>query len=426
MNIPNLDSITIKDHFPKKITLDNNIPVYCFENKDMEVVYMKINFYNAGSVFQDKLCVANLTKSQLSQDTKKYSALDLSEQIDYYGIGMSQLCTNEMTVLNFSFLKKYQTQAIDIIEQMVLYPLFNSDKLDITIQNYKQNLLAKYQQSSFLAQKKLVSNLFGEENPYGKYAAVEDYDKVNTEDLKMFYNKRYTYNQCHIILAGNIDEEFVRLLGNVLGSSTWNKETADTTPNNIIIDKENYAKTIITDLPSAVQTSICMGKKFPTIDNEDFLPLKILNCLLGGYFNSRLMSNIREDKGYTYDISSFILPYTNVSMFLIATDVTKDKDERTIEEIFKEIKSLKEKKVDSTELTTVKNYLIGELLRMSDGVSDIAETYDYILKHNLPENYYSKLIETIKKTDSGDIMRLANKYFAKNDFIISLCKNNNK
>ncbi len=426
MNIPSIDSIRIKDYIPKKMTMDNNIPVYCFENNDMEVVYMKIDFYNAGSIFQDKPCVANLTKTQLSQDTQKYSALNLSEQIDYYGINMSQICSNERTVLNFSFLKKYQNQAIDIIEQMILYPLFNQDKLDITIQNSKQNLLIKYQQSSFLAHKKFISNLFGEKNPYGKYATVEDYDKVKSEDLQSFYNKRYTYNQCYIILAGNIDKEFINLLNDILGKNTWNTETADTTPNNITIDKENYSKTIITDLPTAVQSSICMGKKFPTIDNEDFFLLRILNCILGGYFNSRLMSNIREDKGFTYDIASYIVPYSKGSIFFIATDVTGDKDSQTIEEIFKEIKKLKEQKVDITELNTVKNYLMGEILRMTDGVSDIAETYDYILKYNLPQNHYSKLFETLKKTDSEDIIRLANKYFAKNDFIISLCKHNDK
>ena len=151
MNIPSFNNIEIKDYAPQKLFLDNNIPVYCFENKDMEVVFMKIVFYNAGTVFQDKFFVASLTKTQLAQDTKDFTALTLADAMDYYGVNFSATTSNERTVLNFSFLKQYQKEVLKLAGQIILYPLFNQDKLDITINNSKQEFLAKCQQTSFLA-----------------------------------------------------------------------------------------------------------------------------------------------------------------------------------------------------------------------------------------------------------------------------------
>lgn len=423
MNIPSFNNIEIKDYVPQKLFLDNNIPVYCFENKDMEVVFMKIVFYNAGTVFQDKFFVASLTKTQLAQDTKDFTALTLADAMDYYGVNFSATTSNERTVLNFSFLKQSQKEVLKLAGQIILYPLFNQDKLDITINNSKQEFLAKCQQTSFLAHREFMANLFGRQHPYGKYAALSDYDKVNSEDLKLFYKKRYTFNQCYVIIAGNTDTEFKNLLNETLGKENWNSQTADTAPNNISVNKNPEVKTVITPLESAVQASVCLGKFFPSIHHEDYIPLTVLNCIFGGYFNSRLMSNIREEKGYTYGVDSFIAPYFSGSVFMTVTDVTADKDSETVEEIFKEMKILRQEKVSDEELDTVKHYMMGEMLRSNDGVSEIAESFDQLVRFNLPQDYNSKSMQIVKNITADDIIRLANKYFAKDSFIISISKN---
>ena len=423
MNIPNFDSIKIKDYVPQKRALQNSIPVYLFENKDMEVIFMKIVFPNAGTINQDKFFVASLTKTQLNADTKDYTALALSDAIDYYGLNFSASTSNERTILNFSFLKQYQSEVLKLIEQMVLYPLFKQDKLDITINNSKQEFLAKCQQTSFLAHREFMANLFGKENPYGRYASLSDYDMVNNEDIRLFYQKRYSFNQCYFILAGNTDEAFVNELNEVFGKNNWNSNSADISTRKIAIDKNYDCKTIITPLDSAVQSSICMGKMFPSIQDEDYIPLTALNCLLGGYFNSRLMSNIREDKGYTYGIDSFIAPYRYGSVFMIVTDVTADKDMATLEEIYKEMQILQTKSVFKEELDTVKHYMMGEMLRANDGVSEIADNYDMFVRFNLPLDYNSRSMEIVKSITADDIMNLANKYLQQDSFLVSISKN---
>ncbi len=424
MNIPSFNNITIKDYTPEKSVLKNNIPIYTFANNDLEVVFMRIVFFNAGTIFQDKFFVSALTKTQLAQDTKDYSDLSLADAMDYYGVSLTRANTNERTYLTFSFLKKYQKEVVSLIEQILLLPVFKQEKLNITIGDYRQEFLAKCQKTSFLAHREFMAGLFGKDNPYGNYASVEDYDKVTISDIEKFYKQRYTFNQCYIILAGNVDKELIRLLNDSLGAYDWNSSSADTTPNNIKINTQIEPKTIITHLDNAVQASICMGRFFPSIKDEDYIPLTVLNCLFGGYFNSRLMSNIREEKGYTYGIDSFIAPFEKGSVFMIAGDVTNDKDTATIDEIKKEMNLLKTEIVSDAELDTVKNYMIGDMLRDNDGVSEIAITYDRQIKFSLADNYNSYAMNIIKNITPDKIKELANKYFDEQQFIISISKNN--
>ena len=412
MDIPDFNSISIKDYKPAKHYLSNQIPVYCFEDKDMEVVFLKIVFYNAGTIMQDKFFTASLTKTQLAQDTRDYTALELADKMDYYGINFSHSASNERTVLNFSFLKRYVQQAFELIEQIVLYPLFSADKLSLTVDNARQEFQTKCMQSSFIAHRQFMKALFGEDNPYGQSAELEDYDRITAEDLKQFYKKYYTFNQCYVILAGNAGKDTL--------------ETAVLTHPVIQIDTSAKHHRIISDAKDAVQSSIVIGRLLPAIKHDDFIPLTVLNCLLGGYFNSRLMTNIREDKGYTYGIDSYIAPFSKASVFMIASDVTADKDNLTIEEIKKEIEILQTESVSTEELDTVKHYIIGDMLRSNDGVYDISETYDQMIRFDLPDNYNSWSMQKVKQVSQKDITDTAKKYLNTEQMVVSVAKNMNK
>ncbi|MBQ0114111.1 MAG: insulinase family protein [Bacteroidales bacterium] len=422
MTIPEFKNIAVKDYKPEIRTLSNGIKTYCFNNKEMEVAFMKIIFDNAGTISQDKFFTAALTKTQLNQGTKDYSAMELADNLDFYGVNYAPSTSNERTSLAFSFMQQYQKDVFPLIEQMIKYPVFPQSNLQVTINNSRQEYLMKTQQTNFLAHKAFMTNLFGEDSPYGKYARVEDYDKVTPEDLKLFYQKRYSFNQCYIMLAGNIDEEFYSLLERYLGEERWNESTADISRPQIDIDFAPKYKTIYTNLPSAVQSSIAMGKLVPGIEHEDYIPLSVLNCLFGGFFNSRLMSNIREEKGYTYGIDSVLAPFKYGNIMLIVSDVTADKDSLTIEEIHKEMIRLREEKVSEEELTMVKNYMTGDMLRSTDGVADICENYEYFIRYNLREDYNSYMLKRIQSTTPEEILSLANKYLLEDTFLTSIAK----
>jgi zinc protease len=421
-NIPDFSTIKVDDFNPTIKLLDNGIKVYYFNNNDMDVVFTKFIFYNAGTINQEKFFVALTTKALLNQGTKSYSSLDIANSLDFFGVDFSGATTNEQTTLSFSFLSEYQKDVFPYMKEIIKCPTFPQKELDITINKTKQDFLLRCQQTDFLAKREFLATLFGKGTPYGMYGLVEDYDKVQREDLIKFYNQRYSYNQCYIIAAGKVNNDFLNLLNDNFGKDSWNEKTAITKNIEIELTDKPVSKTTYTNLDNAVQASIVMGKMFPKRDSEDYIPLKVLTCILGGYFNSRLMSNIREEKGYTYGIDAIHIPVKDSSVFMIITDVKADKDKETIENIYYEMDKLCKEEVREEELNTVKHYLIGETLRNMDGVMDISDYYANIIKYSLPDNYNSYFIDTMNKVDSKKIKELANRYFKKDSFTISIAK----
>lgn len=423
MTTPDFSQIKIKDYSPEIRTLSNGIVTYGFRSNQENVVYMRFFFDNAGTLSQEKFFTASLTKTQLDKDTKDHDYKTMAELTDYYGLLYTPVTSNERTSLLFGFLPRYQSEIFPLLQQMILYPRFNEQRLSNTIAGAKQIYRLKLQQTSFISQKNCMSLLFGKDNPYGVYAELEDYDKVKPEDLKRFWEKRYSYNQCHIVIAGNADEEFYKLLDKYFGSEKWNHESADLSTIEAAPNMTPHGERTRNIVENAVQTSISMGRLLPKTNHEDYIPLTVLNCILGGYFNSRLMSNIREEKGYTYGINSDISPFKYGNAMFIVSDVSSDKEEATLQEIFKEMRRLQQEPVAQEELSIVKNYMIGELLRSLGGIREIADNYEDILRYKLRQDYNSYLVETIRNTDEKDVIRVAKKYLDPDEFIISLAGN---
>lgn len=417
MNIPDFSNITIRDYLPQVRKLNNGIPTYTFYSNDSEAVYLKFVFYNAGTMLQDKPLVASFTSKQLNKNTKNYNFQELADEIDFYGLSFIPRTAIERTSLDISFLNRYKENVFPILEQIILYPRFEKSNLDIALSNGKQNYLTKIQQTNFLANKYFMQGIFGKNTPYGTYASIEDFDNVTKEDLNEFWQKHYTLNQCYIMMAGNVDESIFDLMNNYFG----NKNIPSISDKfGIDIEPVNQKGIIRSSLNSAMQSSIVMGKIMPKISHEDYIPLAVLNCILGGYFNSRLMSNIREDKGYTYGIDSALVPFRFGNIMVVASDVAMDKENQTIEEIFKEMTILQNEDVPQNELSIVKNYLTGEMLRSTDGVSEICENYEYILRNNLRQDYNSYMINQIRNITPATIRETSQKYLSPDSFLCSI------
>lgn len=413
---------------PKRVNLSNGLPIYIFDNKDMEITYLRIIFSSAGYLYQDKYFVAGLCSSLLSTYTKDYPNNTISEQLDYYGVQYSHSSNSESAEFTFSFLSKYSKNVISLIEQILLYPIFDQEQKDILIKKNKQDFALREQRTAFLANKTFMQKLFGEGNPYGNYAQKDDYDKVTVSDLSDFYQRAYLCNRCYIIACGKVDDIVLKDLDNSFGSIAHREDSfikvRDSQVDNLMTHLPKVDKQTIyyTNKDSAKQASIVMGKFMPKFDSEDYIPLRILNCIFGGYFNSRLMTNIREDKGYTYGIDSGIAPYKYGSIMVIGADLDPKHDTDTIEQINKEIDILQRQPISKEELFMVKNYLIGQLLSSLDGVIDKGESYNTIIRYKLKDDYNQLIAQKIKSCSAEDILNLANKYLNKDEFIISIAK----
>src|SRR5688572_9224431 len=163
----------------------------------------------------------------------------------------------------------------------------------------------------------------------------------------------------------------------------------------------------ITNDALGVQGSIRIARPFPNRHHPDFQKVQVLNTLFGGYFGSRLMSNIREDKGYTYGIHSYLQNHIHDSAWMISTEAGKDVAESAIKEIYKEMNDLREEIVDEEELLLVRNYMMGGILGDLDGPFQIIARWKNIILNNLTEQYFYDSIETIKTVAAEELRELA-------------------
>ena len=172
----------------------------------------------------------------------------------------------------------------------------------------------------------------------------------------------------------------------------------------------------ITNDAAGVQGAIRMASPFPNRHHPDFIKTQVLNNLFGGFFGSRLMSNIREDKGYTYGIYSYLENHLQDTAWVISTEAGRDVCEATIEEVYKEMKILRDEIVDADELLLVKNYMLGSILGDLDGPFHIINRWKNIILHGLPKDYFDTQIQTIKDVSAEELHSLANKYLQPESF----------
>jgi predicted Zn-dependent peptidase len=172
----------------------------------------------------------------------------------------------------------------------------------------------------------------------------------------------------------------------------------------------------VTNDPNGVQGAIRIARPFPNRHHPDYTRVMVLNTVFGGFFGSRLMANIREDKGYTYGIHSYVQNHIGTTAWMISTEAGRDVCAPAIAEIYKEMKILRNELVDEEELLLVRNYMMGIILGDLDGPFQIIGRWKNIVLNNLSSDYFYHSIDTIKRITAADVQALANTYLQPEQF----------
>ncbi len=260
--------------------------------------------------------------------------------------------------------------------------------------NARQRLQVNLKKSEFVAGRLIDSYLYGFDHPYGKYSVPEDFDALQQEDLAAFYRQYYRNGACRIIAAGKLPEDLIPQLEASFGALTIHAPSA-ASPSFPIVPAAEKKYRVVND-PDGVQGSIRIARNFPNRHHPDFQKVQVLNNVFGGFFGSRLMTNIREDKGYTYGIYSYLVNNRQESALVISTEAGKEVCAPTIEEVYKEMNLLREEPIDGEELEMVRNFAIGTVLGDLDGPFHVAGRWKSILLNGLDENYFREGIRIIK------------------------------
>jgi predicted Zn-dependent peptidase len=347
----------------------------------------------------------------LIEGTSKLSAHEIAERIDYYGAFLQMDYNYDYSTVTLFTLTKHLEATLPVIKAIVTDAVFAETELETFKINQKQKLLVSLEKNDYLGRRLFNNALFGD-TIYGYKAEALDYDKLDRAQLLDYFKAAYQPSNCTIIASGKIDDSSVKLLNNYFGRD-WDKGT-DVSPNVFSFSSQKGSEHYF-ERADALQSAIRIGKISVNRSHADFPGLQVLNTVLGGYFSSRLMSNIREDKGYTYGIGSAIVSLHNAGYFVIGSEVGAHVCSAAILEIEKEIKTLQTELIPQEELGLVRNYMMGSLLGSLENALSHGDKFKNIFFSGLTYEYYNQYINVVRTITSEELQQLAIKYLDFND-----------
>lgn len=393
---------------PEIFQLSGGIKFFLFRDIQQDVVKLDLVF-SAGKWFETKPGVSHFMAQMLQKGTSTRNSFQVAEAIDSLGAHLEITPGFDIVSVSLFSLRKNLLAAFRIVTELLADPAFDENELrqmkDIFIQTLKVN----NEKTNVVASKEIRKAIFGNNHPYGASIEENEAAKITKSDLQQFFAQEFKLNSAFLI--GRLSAADVNEIMQLLPTSLLEKKTIGThvsvSGQSITINKQD-----------SVQTSIRLGKKsIARGDNSKYFDAVMFNHLLGGFFGSRLMKNIREEKGLTYGIYSALHHFQHDSFWLIGAEVNRDNAERAVEEIRFEIKALQNDLVPADELEVARNYFIGSWQSENSTLFSVAEKIQTIHLHGLPDDYYTHLLEHLQHVTPTQIQVAANTYFDTSDLI---------
>jgi predicted Zn-dependent peptidase len=396
---------------PKLFHLDNGLPVFVIDSGDQEVLKVELVF-PTGTAASEKKLVAAATAELLTEGTSQHTAEEIANALDFYGAYFNSHVSHDESSLELYTLNKHLKNTIATMAEVYSQPTFPEHELETFILKGQQDMLVNEQKVSYLAAKAFNATLFGKEHPYGRSAEQADYEALSRNDLTAFHQSRMLAQVAHIIVAGKLTDETISVLNEAFGQEKRvPNERASVDVNSPLERKVHVEKS------DAVQNAIRIGRILFDRTHRDFVGMQILCTVLGGYFGSRLMANIREDKGYTYGIGAGLVSLKHTGYLSISTEVGSQVCKPALDEIHLEIGKLRKELIPTDELELVRNYMLGTILKSVDGPFSLASKWKTYLKHGMGTNDHYQLLHQIRTITPERLRDLANQYLQQEDLI---------
>ncbi|MHA4736770.1 M16 family metallopeptidase [Dyadobacter sp. MSC1_007] len=398
---------------PKTYKLDNGIPLHVINIGEQPVVRLECIF-DAGNWYEKQLAASYFAIKMLPEGAGGMSSHEISEAFDRVGAFTEMTHTSDRIGIVVYCLSRFLPEVMPLVEKLIRSATFPEKEFqelkNITIQNLKVNK----EKNAYLATTEFRAKLFGPDHPYGQSQEEQNILSLRIEDVKEHYDRFIKNGRFTVILAGQIDEADVSHVNAALGANTIDNNAGEVSfqPSGMYEGAE-----ALVERAESVQSSIRMGLVLFNRHHPDYFKMLVTNEILGGYFGSRLMKNIREEKGLTYGISSHLATLRNEGYLMIGTDVKKEFTQQTIDEIKKEIYRLQTELVGEEELQTVKNFMAGEFAGSLNTAFEVADRRKVLLLDGLPADFFNQYIERIHSTTAEDVMAMATAYLRPEDML---------
>lgn len=388
--------------------LGNGVALHVINASTLNVLRVSLVF-GAGSRFQRQMLVARTALYMMSEGgTGELSGAQVAEQFDHAGATYELNIDKDFAMLTVYTLSQHLPKVLRTLSDVVLHPAYDTDALHTYCAKRKQRLSIDKQKVSYLAREQLLAQIYGHQHPYGCYAEPQDYDGVEREQLVAFHQQFYTAERCSIVAAGNVSDEAVRQIIDTFSPLPASRNASNDVP---FAPSEADSRPLLhIEKQGAVQSAVRVGCELFGKGHPDYAGLHVLSVILGGYFGSRLMRNLREEKGYTYGAYATMVNFRQSGHLSINAEVGKDVSRAALTEIFAEMQRLHDEPIPHSELALVRSYLCGDIMRSLDGAWALADTAVDDLQCRLAQPYILRFFDTVKTISSEQLQGLARKY----------------
>ncbi|CCH56785.1 peptidase M16 domain protein [Fibrisoma limi BUZ 3] len=394
-------------------TLENGLLLHTVAIQQQPVLRLECIF-DAGTWFETTTNTAFFAMKMLAEGTQRLTSSQISEYIDRYGAFLELSSGPDRASLVVYCLTKFLPNVLPLIRELLTEPVFPEKELEDLRNITLQNLRVNYEKNAYLAGVLFREKLFGFDHPYGRSQRPDIIEQLSRDEIVDFYERVIRNRPFQILVAGQVTENESILINKELGQlSIRGGEIAPTH----VISLASDQQPVLFEKSTSIQSSIRVGRRLFTRQHPDFFPMLVTNEVLGGYFGSRLMKNIREEKGFTYGISSNVVSFRREGYFLIGTDVNKENTQQTLDEIRKEIRLLQTELVTTEELETVKNFMAGEFVGSLNTPFEIADRYKVILLDGLPADFLTNYIANLRAVTPEQIQATTNQYLTDEDLL---------
>ena len=371
---------------------------------------------NAGSRFDpvNKSGLAYLTSMLIDEGAGNFSALELDNEIESLGSIFGVSTDSDLIYLNMLMIKDKFERSLELLTTIYTSPLFTQNDFDREKKNLLTNIVRHYDEPSYIASSSF-RNLVYNTSPYahpiiGNKQSVENF---SNNEVIQYYKNNFSPSNSNLIVVGNITQsELETKLNKYFNTSS----TEVNNINDISLPRKNDDKFYIIHKDGAAQSEIKIGHITNKRIDPDFYAKVIMNSILGGQFSSRLNLNLREDKGFTYGISSSYSYNRFFGHFQISTSVKGENTGQTLEEIKKEIDGIK-LNITTEEIDFVKSYLIKRFPAMFETYAQIANNLTSLIHYSMDKNYFNDYLKNIDNCTKKEIEEAAHKKINSDELI---------
>lgn len=399
--------------------LHNGIQVHLVQFGTTPVVELQAVF-RAGRSYEERAGVAGYMTAMLSEGTSNHTGLELAQALDAAGAWISPETESEYVAVSLTTLPKHLHTTLPLLHDVLLEPTFPKSEWDQLKRRSLQRLQVESRRTSYQAGRKFRHLLFGATHPYGTHIGAAELSELELPHLTTYHSAYMGLNNVRFVAVGKFDEQ--QLLDAL--NAQFGEYSIGLAPRLTSFAEGSVAlaTTGRHHIPhEGMQSSIRLGHLGFKRSHPDYYAMTLVNTLLGGYFGSRLMKNIREEKGYTYGIYSGWASEAYDGYFVISADVGNAYVEDTIAQVKLEMRKLMEEPVSADELALVKQYMTGESLRKRETPFQIAELLSFSLMNGLDFSALNKKYEVIHSLTTEEVQRLAQTYFRPDGLLEVVC-----